>query len=84
MNYEKSKQYQDTFTKIKQTLENDRSRLKLLEPSIEPAPSNWLTTIPLIDGFYLNKTFWNSTRIRYDIPQKYLPSIKYLPCVWSI
>ena len=26
--YEKSKQYQDTLTKIKQTLENDRSRLK--------------------------------------------------------
>ena len=34
--FEKSKQYQDTFTKIKQTLENDRSRLKLLELSVEP------------------------------------------------
>ena len=84
MNCENSKQYQDTFTKIKQTLENDRSRLKLLEPSIEPTASNWLTTIPLIDDFYLNKSFWNSTRIRCDIPLKYLSSIKYLPCVWSI
>ena len=57
MNCEKSKQYQDTSTKIKQTLENDRSRLKLLEPSIEPAPSNWLTTIPLIDVFILIRRF---------------------------
>ena len=34
--FEKSKQYQDTLIKIKQILENDRSRLKLLELSVEP------------------------------------------------
>ena len=33
---ETSKHYQDTLTKIKQTLENDRSQLKLLESSIKP------------------------------------------------
>ena len=73
---EKSKQYQDTSSKIKQTPENDRSRLKLLESSIEPTAYNWFTTIPFMEnGFYLNKTtFWYSIRIRYDVPPKYLPS----------
>ena len=69
---EKSKQYQDTLSKIKQALENDRSRLKLLESSIEPTAYNWFTTIPFTEnGFYLNKTtFWDSIRIRYDVPLK--------------
>ena len=73
---EKSKQHEDTLMKIKQTLENDKYRLKLLESSIEPTAYNWLTTIPLVDhDFYLDKTaFWDSIRIRYNIPLKYLPS----------
>ena len=73
---EKSKPYQDTLTKIKQTLENDRYRFKLLESSEEPTAYSWLTTTPLIEhAFYLDKTtFWDSIRIRYDIPLKYLPS----------
>ena len=37
---ENSKQYQDTLTKIKLTLENDRSRFKFLESSIEPTACN--------------------------------------------
>ena len=71
---EKSKPYQDTLTKIKQTLENDRYRFKLLESSEEPTAYSWLTTTPLIEHvFYLDKTtFWDSIRIRYDIPLKYL------------
>ena len=73
---EKSKQYQDTLAKIKQTLENDRSRLKLLDLSIEPTAYNWLTTIPLMEHDYdlSNTTFWDSISIRYDIPLKHLPS----------
>ena len=65
-----------TLTKIKQTLENDRYRFKLLESSEEPTAYSWLTTTPLIEHvFYLDKTtFWDSIRIRYDIPPKYLPS----------
>ena len=65
-----------TLTKIKQTLENDRSRYKLLESSTEPTVYNWLTTIPLMEhDFYLKKTtFWDSIRICCDIPLKYLPS----------
>ena len=71
---EKSKQYQDTWTKIKQALENDRSRLKLLDSSIEPTAYNRLTTISLMKhDIYLNKTkFWDNIRIRYDISLKYL------------
>ena len=47
-----------TLTKIKQTLENDRSRPKLLETSIEPTAYKSLTTIPLMENdFYLDKTF---------------------------
>ena len=66
---EKSNRYQDTLIKIKQTLEKDRSRLKLLEPSIENTAYNWLTTIPLMGrDFYLNKTtFLDNIRIRYTI-----------------
>ena len=73
---EKSKQYQDTLAKIKQTLENDRSWLKLLDLSIEPTAYNWLTTIPLMEHDYdlSNTTFWDSISIRYDIPLKHLPS----------
>ena len=64
------------MTKIKQTLQNDISRLKLLDSSIEPTAYKWLTTILLMEhDFYLNKTtFLDSIRIRYDIPLKYLPS----------
>ena len=53
------------MTKIKQTLENDRSRLKLLDLSTENTAYNWFTTIPLIEhDFYLNKTmFRDSIRI---------------------
>ena len=63
-----------TLTKIKQTLENDRYRFKLLESSEEPTAYSWLTTTPLIEHvFYLDKTtFWDSIRIRYDIPLKCL------------
>ena len=66
---EKSNRYQDTLIKIKQMLEKDRSRLKLLEPSIENTAYNWLTTIPLMGrDFYLNKTrFLDNIRIRYKI-----------------
>ena len=72
----RSKQYQDILTKVKQTLENDRSRLKLLDSSIEPTAYNWPTTIPLMEhDFYLNMTtFWDSIRIGYYIPLKYLLS----------
>ena len=64
------------MAKIKRNLENDRSRIKLLELSTEPTAYNWLTTIPLMEhDFYLNKTkFWDSIRICYDIRLKYLPS----------
>ena len=67
INCEKSKQYQDTLTKIKQALENNRSWFKLLELSIEPAAYSWLTTIPLMENnFYLDKTtFSDSIHIRY-------------------
>ena len=63
-----------TMTKIKQTLENDRSRLKLLDLSTENTAYNWFTTIPLIEhDFYLNKTvFRDSIRIPYDVTLKYL------------
>ena len=66
---EKSNRYQDTLIKIKQMLEKDRSRLKLLEPSIENTAYYWLTTIPLMGrDFYLNKTtFLDNIRIRYTI-----------------
>ena len=63
------------MTKIKQTLENDRSRPKLLETSIEPTAYKSLTTIPLMEhDSYLDKTFWDTIPIRYYIPLKYLPS----------
>ena len=47
-----------------------------MESSVGPAVYNWLTTIPFMQHeFYLNKTmFWDSIRIRDDIPLKYLPS----------
>ena len=56
---EKSKQYQDSLTKIIQTLENDRPRLKLLESPIEPTAYNWLTTNPLMNMIFV------STRQRF-------------------
>ena len=73
---ENSKQYQGTLNKIKQNIENDRSRLKLLKWSIEPTACNWSTTIPLMEhDFYLNKTnFWDNIHICYDISLKYLLS----------
>ena len=74
--YEKSKQYQDTWSKIKQTLGNDRSRFKLLQSSIEPTAYNWLTTIQLMEhDFHHNKaTFSDSVHIYYDMPLNYLLS----------
>ena len=78
---EKSRQYQDSLTKIKQIPENDRSQLTLLVSSREPAAYNWFTTIPLMEhDFYLNKTFRNSNRIRYNKQLKYFTINMYL---WS-
>ena len=59
---EKSKQYQDILTKIKQTLENCRPRFKLLESSIEPTAYSWLTTIPLMEHDFDNvlRQHWHS------------------------
>ena len=43
---------------------------------MEPKAYSWLTIIPLMEhNFHLDKTmFWDSIRIYYDIPLKYLPS----------
>ena len=63
------------MTKIRQILENDKSRLKLLDSFIKSTAYNLLTTIPFTEhDFYLNKTtFWDSICICYDILQTYLP-----------
>ena len=64
---EKPKQYQGSLTKIKQALQNDRSRLKLLESTCNILLMEY-------DFYFKKTTFWDSIRICYDILLKYLPS----------
>ena len=62
------------FEDIK-TRASDPRYVKILESSIEQGAYNWLTALPLVNyGYHLDKrTFWDSVRIRYNLPSLRLP-----------
>ena len=71
---EKSKKSKEVLDEIKNEI-NDNFRTKLLESSMEQGAYNWLTALPLQQyHYYLDKrTFWDSIRLRYNLPLSRLP-----------
>ena len=72
---EKHVQYKENLSEIKRTI-SDKITLRMVEAANEIGASSWLTSMPLKEhGFYLEKqAFWDSLRIRYNIPLQDLPS----------
>ena len=70
-----TKDHENKSNEIKAQL-SDQNKIKVINASTEPTAYNWLTTIPLVEhGFHLEKNvFWDSIRVRYNIPLKSLPS----------
>ena len=70
-----TKDHENKLNEIK-AQQSDQNKIKVINASTEPTAYNWLTTIPLVEhGFHLEKNvFWDSIRVRYNIPLKYLPS----------
>ena len=69
----KSSYYQRCLKIIREGLSEDKN--KLIDISREPGASLWLTTVPIKEGFQMDKqSFWNLIKIRYGYQLDRLPA----------
>ena len=72
---EKNNANKNLLARIKDSI-TDPERRRILEATMEPGASNWLTALPIKEnGFYLEKqAFWDSLYLRYGINLRNLPT----------